>query len=293
MTFDRDKLTRLILILQTLILAFLLLEAFDTASFSALFHVEDYWVNTRGWNPDDFWNLQSDLFISATRPDGRYFNFIDVHRLSSIFLEPVSLGNYCTIVVAFTCATYDRLSWLTRAFLILSTVVFLVGSDGRLAATSCVAIIALTPFVPRLPRHSTIAYLPLVAIGTFMLVLYGGFHVGADDFAGRSAYMVELLRSWNLAEWLGVSGRATEDSMDCGLAYLILSQSLLGVVVIWVVITFASREDTIAQKRFTHALAIYISLTMMVSYSLFTIKTAALLWFIHGSLQNRRLESLR
>jgi len=40
------------------------------------------------------------------------------------------------------------------------------------------------------------------------------------------------------------------------------------------------------QIRFTHGLCTYVALTMMISYSLFS-KTAALLWFIHGSLQRR------
>ena len=288
MTFDKSRLIRVIVMLQLIILAFLLLEALDTASFAALFNVEDYWINTRGWSADDFWNPESGLFISATRPDERFFKFVDLHRLSSIFLEPVSLGNYCVIIVAFVCAIYNRLSWSTRGFFILSTIVLLAGSDGRLAAVCCAAIIALTLFVHRLPRYSAFIYLPAVTITAFILVGYGGLRSGADDFPGRIAYTAELLGSWDIREWLAISSKPVEASMDSGLAYLILSQSLLGVVVIWAFIVFVSLEDTVAKVRFTHALALYISLTLMVSYSLFTIKTASLLWFIHGSLQRPR-----
>jgi putative polymerase len=53
-----------------------------------------------------------------------------------------------------------------------------------------------------------------------------------------------------------------------------------------VFIVFCSREDTTEQVRFTHAVCLYLALTLMVSFAFLSIKTAALLWFIYGALQN-------
>ena len=54
---------------------------------------------------------------------------------------------------------------------------------------------------------------------------------------------------------------------------------------LWMFIVFAGKEDTAAQARHTHALCVYLALTMMISFSFLSIKTAALLWFVQGCLQ--------
>jgi putative polymerase len=74
--------------------------------------------------------------------------------------------------------------------------------------------------------------------------------------------------------------------MDAGVAYLITTQSLPGLLLLWAYIGWGTREDTPEQVRFTHALSLYLALSMMVSYSFLSIKTAALLWFIQGTLQS-------
>src|SRR3954451_21054584 len=123
MTFDKRNLTRVVVAIHAVVLIVLVLEALDTPAYSDLFRVQDYYINTRGYEAADFWNKQSDLYVSATRPDSRLFSFMDLHRLSSIFLEPVSLGNYCVVIVAFVCARYSSLSVMARAFLIVGTLV--------------------------------------------------------------------------------------------------------------------------------------------------------------------------
>jgi putative polymerase len=74
--------------------------------------------------------------------------------------------------------------------------------------------------------------------------------------------------------------------MDAGVAYLITTQSLPGLLLIWAYIGWGGREDTPEQVRFTHGLSLYLALSMMVSYSFLSIKTGALLWFIQGALQS-------
>jgi putative polymerase len=59
----------------------------------------------------------------------------------------------------------------------------------------------------------------------------------------------------------------------------------VGLILFWLLLVMNAEERRPEQIRFLHGLCIYLSLTMLVSYSLFSIKTAALLWFIHGSLQ--------
>jgi putative polymerase len=224
--------------------------------------------------------------VSATRPDNRLFGFISFHRLSSTFLEPVSLGNYCIVVVAFVCARFTRLRWPMRWFLLGGAVLAIIGSDGRLAAVTSSAIIVVSMFAARLPRHSWAMYLPAVAMVAFLLVELAAVQSGSDDFIGRIAHTMELLKRFSLAEYVGLSTDRTllAEAVDSGFAYLILTQSLVGLAAIWLVVAFAARNATPEQVRFAHATCIYLSFSMMVSFAFLTVKTAALLWFIYGAL---------
>jgi len=285
MSFDERGLTRTILLLHTIVFLVFLLEAVAPRAYSDLLHIQDYYVNTRGNKLDEFYNTNSELFISATRPDERFFSFVDAPRLSSIFLEPVSLGNYCSIITAFICACFRRLGWPAVAYLGLTTLAMLVGCDGRLATATCVLIVVVAAVAPWLPPRSHVLYLPLTLAFVFALVIGADLRPGTDDFAGRLAHTVELLRNYDVAEMLGLSNEYLMKSMDSGVAYLIMTQSVLGLLLLWAYVAWGAREDTAEQVRFTHTLSLYLALSMMVSYSFLTIKTGAVLWFIQGTLQ--------
>ena len=285
MTFDPRRLTPVVVGLHALVLAVLLLEALATDAYTSLFKVQDYYINTRGNVQDDFWNTESGLYVSATRPDERFFSFVDLHRLSSIFLEPVSLGNYCIIITAFVAAIFDRLTLAARVFLIGGTALMLIGCDGRLAMLSSVLIVLATAVAPRLPPYSALIYLPAIMAAAFLLVEFAGFTAGGDDFPGRIAHTVDLLGRYEMPDLLGLSNEYLPYAVDSGVAYLVITQSIFGVAILWLFIVLAAKESTAAQSRYTHALCVYLALTMMISFSLRSIKTAALLWFVQGCLQ--------
>ena len=285
MTFDVRRLGRVVVAIQIVMLIFLLLEAINTDLYSNLFKIQDYYINTRGYNADDFWNKDSSLYVSAVRPDDRFFSLIDLHRLSSVFLEPVSLGNYCMVVTAFLCACGGRLGPWTRWFLIITTAMAAIGCDGRLAMASAVPMVVCTLIAPRLPRYSALVYIPGVTAFAVILVHFGHFEPGGDDFPGRIAHTVSLVGSYGVPEFLGLSDEYMTKAVDSGLAYLITTQSIVLVVILWAMVVLCAREDRPEQARYVHAVCIYMALNMMVSFALLTIKTAALLWFIYGSLQ--------
>lgn len=286
MSFDDRGLARTVLALHTIVFAVFLLEVLAPHVYSDLLQIQDYYIKTRGNKLDEFYNTNSELFISATRPDARFFSFVDWTRASSVFLEPVSLGNYCSIIAAFACSCFKRLGGVSVAYLIITTAAMLVGCDGRLATATCVLIVIVCVIAPLLPSRSAALYLPATIAFVFALVIGAGLKPGTDDFSGRLAYTVDLLRSYDIAEYLGLSNELIPKAMDSGAAYLITTQSLPGLLLIWAYIGWGAREDTSEQVRFTHALSLYLALSMMVSYSFLTIKTGALLWFIQGALQS-------
>ncbi len=288
----RRRLNTTVCLVHAVVILFALYEALDTEGYAKLFDVQSYYINTRGYNDDNFWNKQSDLFVSAVRPGDRMFlPFLNLHRLSSIFLEPVSLGNYCSIVTVFVCARFRQLSRALLAFLIAGNVLLMIGCDGRLAAFSSLVIIVVASFAPRTPRGTAILYLPLVLIAAFAATDLLKLRAGPDDLAGRIAHTVDLLRQYDLQDYFAMSDRFIWAAVDSGVAYLTMTQTIVGFAVIWIFIVFGAAEDRAEEIRFTHGTIVYLALAMMVSFAILTIKTAALLWFIQGVLQ--RIEAPR
>jgi putative polymerase len=136
MSYKSDSLTRPVIVLQTIVFAVAILEALRPEAYSEIFQILQYYVNTRDFSTTSFWNNDSTLFVSATRPSDRFFGLVDLHRVSSIFLEPVSLGNYCVIIAIFLIAYWHEMGVGVRAYLAGSTLALLIGCDGRLASVS-------------------------------------------------------------------------------------------------------------------------------------------------------------
>lgn len=285
MASSERYLVRTVLFIQTVVVLVFLLESFLPDLHSAIFKIQEYYINTRGTRADQFYNSNSDLFVSATRPNARYFPWVNELRMSSIFLEPVSLGNYCSIIVAFTSSCFRRIGLPATIYLAFTTVLLLMGCDGRLAVLASFIILAAAFVTPYLPPFSAIIYLPLAGLTLFSAAGALGLKSGEDDFAGRLAGTVEIIHRFELPDFLGISEKFVNSTVDSGLAYLIVTQSLPGLILLWTFIAWYVSEKTTEQIRFTHALCIYLTLSMLVSYSLLTIKTAALLWFIQGALQ--------
>jgi putative polymerase len=54
------------------------------------------------------------------------------------------------------------------------------------------------------------------------------------------------------------------------------------VFIIWLAICFLQPQTNRTAIAFMNGLAIYVSLSLLISYSMFSIKTAAPLWFLYG-----------
>ncbi len=286
---DRRYLNRYVLIGHTIVFVIGALEAFRTDLYSSLFHVKDYFIATRGLSEADFWNTESDLFVSATRPNARFLSIADAvmdnHRVSSVFLEPVSLGTYCIIVSAYLFALWKSLGWKSRTYLLLSNLFLIVACDGRLAFVTFFATLFVCMFWRRWSRYLPALYLPGILIAAFLFVTIADPARGNDDFVGRVAWTTDLLGTYDISEFLGMSERFMEQAVDSGIGYIITTQSIFGLVLFWILCSCCSRYETREQICFNHALCIYVCFNSLVSYGFLTIKTAALLWLVKGILE--------
>jgi putative polymerase len=280
---SRQIAIRCYLAVHAVVCAVALFEVLSLDLYSSLFSVQSYYVNTRGVDIEQFTAEGSDLYVSAVRPEARFFAFVDLHRVSSVFLEPVSLGNYAILSTVFLTAWRQDLRPALFVALAISTFLLMIASDGRLAFISAVIILAAAMMVRLLPRNSAVLYAPLTILAMFMATSWFGLRSGVDDFPGRIAYSVELLHQFRLADLLGLSDRLAASAVDTGFAYMIISQSIMGATVLWLFVVLGMPEHTLAQRRMKHGICLYLVLTMTVSFSFLTIKTAGLLWFAYGA----------
>jgi putative polymerase len=289
MTFAKGNIVRLFCGLQAVILAVMVFEALAPQTFAQIVKPWDYYVQTRSvLDYTESWHPESGLYISAFRPEGRFmFEWLGIHRLSSVFLEPVSLGNWCIVVTILVTAFWRLMSVRTLTFLILSNIILLIGSDGRLALAAGAIIVLLSIFAHRLPRFTYLAYLPAAILMAIVLAAFSATDIYADDFPGRIARTASFMTNMDIGWILGFDHSRIGRTADSGISYLILTQSLFGVVVLWAAICFLQPPTSRHAIVLMHGICVYVSLLLMVSFSLFSIKIAAPLWFLYGYVRAR------
>jgi putative polymerase len=282
MTYRSQSLTRPIVILQTVVFAIAIVEAVSPETYSAIFQVLKYYVNTRDVATSAFWNTDSDLFVSATRPGDRFFGFVNLHRVSSIFLEPVSLGNYCVVIAIFLIAYWKELDVTTRLYLAGSTFALLVACDGRLASASILFVLFAAVFVRNIQSRWAVLYLPMMLLASVLLVLNFNLDPRQDNFTGRIAGSMNTLSQIDSAGLFGLDASSSNAAADSGITYFVLSQSFIGVIVIWCAVCLVPEGRRYFTRLYVHGIAIFVPLNLLVSYSLFSVKTASLIWFCFG-----------
>ena len=210
--------------------------------------------------------------------------------MSSVFLEPPSLGNFSIILAAYTIANSRQLSGLELIQLIAGIVITLLASDSRLATVTIGVLLVLRVSMLSSIRVLSACYFWLALFAAFIAVLFLGWDAVADNFEGRTVRAVQQLMRFDLADVLGISN--TIPTLDSGHEYLVLTQSVFGLLLFWAYLSFASKPASIEAIRFHHYLWIYISFNLIVAASALSIKTAALLWFAYGALLSEGCRTL-
>jgi putative polymerase len=275
---------RMMMIACAIVVAGIALEAISVDTFSKLFDVKDYYIATRGMDSGEFTYEDSDLYVSATRYQGRFIPFFGLHRMSSIFLEPVSLGNFVLIVVCFALAFWRDLTTRQRVFVCFSVILMIVASDGRQALATTGLILGMAVFTRIVVPNVAIFIMPLAILGSILLVGVLDLHSGADDMPGRLAYTVELIGKMQPIDYFGLSDRLVPEAADSGIVFMIITHSIVIFAVLWILTVVSLGGGTRARADYLNSIWLYLALAMLVSYSFVSIKTAAPLWFLYGVL---------
>jgi putative polymerase len=289
---------RIVYFATAIILLFALFEYFFLDTYLKIFSITDYYV-ARGTLDAADPSLQwaNGLMVSGIRPEdqgGRVLlPFLGDHRVSSLFLEPIGLGNFGCMVVFWAIAR-SKMEGQMRLWLVAAGIALIILSDGRFNAFFlCLGILILL-INPRITTPVVLA-LPFVLIFGLWLA---AANAPAQDFRptleglsvtslqDRLLYTGRLLLDFDIYNWLGAKASRSPTG-DSGYAYVISNIGLIGLAVFW--LWFMSLDG---RSRYFYAFrnttAAYFAALLCLSQSQFTIKTAALLWFLLGALSLAR-----
>ena len=253
-------------------------------TYTRFFDIFGYYVSTGNLQPITEYERESRLQLNGIRPEGigrtLLPGLLGSHRVSSVFLEPVSLGNFATMIAAWGLSR-DNQEWRNSIFFVVSAIILMVLSDSRFALLLVPLMLAM-----RFLLHGKGYYLALLApfAAILMLLVVGNFVTDkiGDTFLGRLAISGWALLDFDIYTLFGLAPPANFG--DMGYAYALSRFGLPLCLLLWFCFWLLPMPDE-RGVRFRAFVAVYVALILSVSgTSLFAFKTAALLWFMAGNL---------
>ena len=217
--------------------------------------------------------------VDEGRTVGSYLgDLIGNHRVSSVFLEPVSSAAFSGIAFGWMVHRFSSKGMINVVFMFLATLDILL-ADGRLASMTCLAALAIYLLGMSL-NGIALFCLPFVALG--LLLLDGAYSFGTIDngLFGRLLMSGTVLHSWSIEEWLALKPSAM-GLVDCGYGWLLSNLGLIPMAALWSLFCFQGRL-TLKQRQWLTLMALYFVLSLSVGPASLSVKTAGLAWFLCG-----------
>ncbi len=278
-TFARAR--ALFIVISVVVLAVAFFELMAPQSYTNIFNILSFYQGRGVVAGEPAQYGDSSLFVSGMRPGGRLLlPFLGQHRISSIFLEPVSMGNFGALAIAFALAIPMKY-WRSAVAIGIIGVTTILLADARFALFAS-GLFVIARFVPLRWMNTALVAMPIVAIA---LLLYAARHFApqGDDLTSRLATSGLVLESLGFSQIFGAEPQSVS-TVDAGYAYAITSLGLPFCIIIWTAFVMLKTPTAHAQ-RYKFFLGVYACALLCVSgTSLFALKTAALAWFVMGAM---------
>ncbi|MBC7917469.1 MAG: polysaccharide polymerase [Rhodoferax sp.] len=278
--FADVALKRIVLVLVVLGL----FEALFTDAYGRLFNTFSFYVNLGGIRESSAMFEGQMLTLNGFRPEGIgrtiFPGLLGAHRTSSALMEPVSLGNFGVILLAWALSR----SWKNMRHAVpflLGAALLIALSDSRfglavgavLIALRCVPLAVLTRLAPAIP------FLSLGIVIALASLLPGA----GDNVLGRITRSGTPLLDFDWAMILGLHGPLPNFG-DMGFAYVISRFGAPLCIGLILAIFMVPMPDA-RGLRFRIFVVVYIFANFAVSgTSVFALKTAGVMWFLFGVL---------
>lgn len=277
-------------LISAIVIAFAIFEFVAPAAYVSLFNVLDFYVARGVVDAETVQRLDGGFFVSGSRDDARMIlPFLGEHRVSSVFLEPVSMGNFGAIAIALALsfdAQHRRTAIAVGAVGLFAIAI----ADARFGSIVALLFVA-GRLLPAAWTRVGLPLLPLIALGVLVAFAVSGVGSG-DDLPTRLAGSGRTLLEMSPASVFGLADYEV-GTIDAGYAYMLSAFGLPFCVVLWVAFVLLP-TPTRQAERYKLMMAIYICTLLCVSgTSLFAMKTGALAFFIAGALAAPALVTTR
>jgi len=277
---NREIANRVIWTLSLIVLGVGLIEFFFTDLYFRFCNVLAYYISRGGVAESASEWVTQDSFVSGVRMAGRnLFPFLGDLRVSSIFLEPVSMGNFAVILWAWALS-FDAGEWRKSLPHFLLSAIFIIAADSRFASM-LVGILIIARMLPFMRWRRLLFIMPMLTVAG--LIIFTLLEVGSareDNLTGRLARSGWSTLDMSFANLIGYA--APEILPDEGIAYSLEYFGLFLASLLWAMFSL-SKFETHAAERLRVLLAIYaLSILLISGTSLYSSKTAFIAWFIFG-----------
>jgi len=252
------------------------LEYFFPKLYSSIFDSIAFYTS-RGFGASNPFQLT----VLQVRPEGigrSLLPFLGPRRMSSLFLEPVALGNFGVLTAAWALSK-PRGEWREAAWLMGLAGLMVVLADARFGFISILILIAVraTGFWK---LRSIAVLMPFAAMLMLVLVTWLGPRELHDNIIGRFQISGRNLIGMPWTAWLGIPDVI---SMDAGYGYIIQRSGIVICALLWFIFAMLPLKDD-QGRQFHFSVAIYACLNLCISgSSLFSLKTTAILWLLLGT----------
>lgn len=274
---------RAVKIVLTTVVSVGLFEAMFIDTYARLFNTFSFYVNLGSISEERAMFTGQMLTLNGFRPEGigRTIlpGLLGNHRASSLLMDPVSLGNFAVIVLAWGL-TKSRAQWRQALPFVVGAMVLIALADSRFGLMLLAAMLLMRLCPARLVDRAALL-LPLLVVVAVIVVPLLAPEVG-DTFLGRVTKSGAALLRFDLPILLGMA--ELPNFGDMGYAY-VFSRFGLPLCVLLVISVFLLPNHDPRGMRYRAFLMLYLSLILSVSgTSLFALKTAGILWFLLGVL---------
>ena len=287
---SREGADRIVLLATSIMIAVGLFEWFAVDEYQKYFDIFQYYVDKGSADPSQATFSGTKLFVSGIRPAGEGRELIKGlgnHRVSSIILEPVGAGNLGAIIFLWGLERLFEKRNLSL-FLMVAAALIIILADTRMGAVLCV-IGLIARMLPLMRTRLFLFAIPII-VPVLILVVSGATPDGRIDngFMGRIYSSGHLMSSWGPLQWMGLQ-ISPITPYDSGYGYLFSNFGVAACVLMWAMAT--RRMGLGSTGGFGVTTMLYCALGMCVSGSTFSIKTAALLWFLNGVLSAQQVNA--
>ena len=278
-----DYIRKAFAITSAIALFVLIWEIANVSSYAWFFAPARYYEATRGLGISEF--DTTGLSNGTVAYEGRFsLGIFSGARTSSIFLEQVSINAYSIVCIVFLNGLWGEITKKEKALQIALIFLIVASNNARMGALMCIVMpigYFIFPFISRI----LIPIVPFIIIS--VIFAFGSTLANAvgDDLTGRLGVTYRLLNQFTISDiFLGNPDKVNR-AFDSGYAFIGFSLGLFGGIAYLSYLTLFPGFTTPAQRRLCWSVAIYILVWLTVGgTATFSVKTAALLWALVGSM---------